>query len=284
MQPYTLTGFADEAGFTAEEQIEALASNEIFYMEARTIDGKNILDLSDDELAVIKKKLDTKNFRVSAIGSPIGKTLLADPFDNVLKKFDRAVCAAKILDAKFIRGFSFYIPKDAPHETFADEVVSRLLELSAVCKKNGLVYALENESGIFTDIPERCAYVLERVGSPSFGLAFDPANFINNNAEPFPEAFGLLKQYILYFHIKDGTVIDGVYHNRAAGEGSGQIAAMLKAAFDGGFKGFLSIEPHLAAGYRSIDPTIFQKKAETSAELFTLAANALKKVLKDIGM
>ena len=42
-------------------------------MEIRGVDGKGILDLTDEELDVVEKKLAAGNIGISAIGSPIGK-------------------------------------------------------------------------------------------------------------------------------------------------------------------------------------------------------------------
>jgi len=268
---YTLTGFADEAGISIEDQMDVLAQNGIDHMETRNIDGKPILALTEEELLEIKRKMDTKNFRVSAIGSPIGKTLVTDDFGAVLASFDKAVRAAKIFGCRYIRGFSFYIPKNVVPEDYADEVIMRLGELVRIVAENDLVYALENESGIFTDIAERCLYVFERIASPHFRMAFDPANFINNRVQPYPKAYGMLKQYVDYFHIKDGTFENGQYINKPAGEGEADMAKLLREAFDGGFEGFLSIEPHL--GYMT---------DLTDAQRFTRAADAIKKVLAGI--
>ena len=44
-----LCAFADEGGTTIEEQIEALRANNINLVELRSIDGRNISKISEDE-------------------------------------------------------------------------------------------------------------------------------------------------------------------------------------------------------------------------------------------
>jgi sugar phosphate isomerase/epimerase len=155
------------------------------------------------------------------------------------------------------------MPKDSDPMLRADEVVSQLSYLVEAAGQRGVVYALENESGIFTNVPERCVYVLDRV--PLLSMAFDPGNFIMNNASPL-EAWPLLKKRTAYFHIKDGARDPRRFV--PAGEGEGNMGEILKDAFEGGFDGVLSIEPHL--GYL---------EDLNNAQRFTTAANALKRLL-----
>jgi sugar phosphate isomerase/epimerase len=266
MYQFRLSGFADEAGKTAEEQMDVLEKNGVRQIEVRSIDGKNILELDENDLKRLAEKLDRRGFSVSAIGSPVGKSPIEEDFSLAKAAFEKALKAAEILKAPYIRGFSFFIPKDSEPMQWAAEVVSRLSELVKAAGQRGLVYALENESGIFTDIPERCVHVLDRV--PGLSLVFDPGNFIMNNASPL-EAWPLLKNRTAYFHIKDGT--RNPRHFVPAGEGEGNIAEILKDAFSGGFNGNLSLEPHLK-----------YLEGLSDAQRFTTAANALKRLLNDL--
>ena len=260
-----LSGFADEAGITIEEQMNVFEQNDIWFIEMRNVDGKHVLDCTDEELKTLKEKMDSRGFCVSAIGSPIGKSMITDPFAPELEKFKRAVYAAKALGSRYIRAFSFYLPEGADKADYQDEVIKRLEQMVKMAEANGLIYALENESGIFTDTIEPCRFVLERLRSKSIGLAFDPGNFIHNGVQPYPDAYSTLKDFIAYFHIKDAGSGD---HFVPCGEGEANMEGLLAQAYRDGFSDFLSIEPHL--GY--LDTL-------SRAQQFTRAANALKNTL-----
>ena len=73
MAKYILSAFADEAATDLAGQIEALKAAGITCMEPRTINGKNIMEQTDEELDAIKQALDEAGIGLSAIGSPIGK-------------------------------------------------------------------------------------------------------------------------------------------------------------------------------------------------------------------
>ena len=61
-----------------------------------------------------------------------------------------------------------------------------------------------------------------------------------------------------------------------AGQGDGQIAAIVKDAYASGYRGFLSLEPHLKVAAHS--------HGETGPELFVTAVKALRDVCKSIGV
>ena len=263
---FLFSGFADEAGETIEEQMDVLGKNGFRYIEMRGVDGKHILQWDDDALAVIKEKMDKRGFALSAVASPVGKSKITDPFDDDLARFKRAVHCAKFFGCKYIRAFSFFTPEEGPREAYWDEAVCRMKEMTAIAEDNGVVFALENESGVFTDKLEPCLDIFEIIKSNALRLAFDPGNFVNNGVKPYPDAFNALKDKIAYFHVKDS--INGKFV--PSGEGDSDMAALLKAAFDAGFAGYLSIEPHL------------QYLTDlTKAQQFTTACNALKKTLNE---
>ena len=87
MARFALSAFADEAGSTLDEQIAALKENGIDYIEPRKINGKGILELSDDEIIEIKKKLDSAGIKVNSLGSPIGKYPINEDFVPHLRDF-----------------------------------------------------------------------------------------------------------------------------------------------------------------------------------------------------
>lgn len=129
----------------------------------------------------------------------------------------------------------------------------------------GLIYELENESGIFTDTLEYCEKIFEDITSPALMMAFDPGNFVRNNTDPL-KAYKILKDKVAYFHVKDAAGDKFV----PSGEDESNIGEILKLAYSSGFNGFLSIEPHL--GYLT-DLSMGQQ--------FSTACNALKKTLNE---
>ena len=99
----------------------------------------------------------------------------------------------------------------------------------------------ENEKGIYGDNASRCQDLLEQLAGPHFQAVFDFANFIQVGQETLP-AYGLLKPYVAYVHVKDALLSTGAVV--PAGQGDGHVRDILADLLGGGWKGFLSLEPH----------------------------------------
>lgn len=268
---YTLSAFADEISADLNEQITTLKQDSIRHIEFRGVWNKNVLDLSDEEVERVRESLHANNFGLSAIGSPIGKVKISDDFEQHKQRFARALELAKIFETPNIRVFSFFVPEGQAAE-HRDEVMRRMSALASMAEGAGLTMLHENERDIYGDTPERCLDMIETIGSPALKVAFDPANFVQCGVQPFDRAYPMLKDHIVHMHIKDAVFADRSV--RPAGEGDGQIRAILQDLFSDGYHGFLTLEPHLQVAGRF--------GGSTGAELFHIAVAALQKVLADI--
>ena len=101
------------------------------------------------------------------------------------------------------------------------------------------------------DTIRRCHAIVSAIDSPHLRFLWDPANFVQvGESEPTERGWTLLGPYVGYVHIKDALLVDGSV--RAAGEGDGQIPELLDRLRDTGYRGVLSLEPHLTiAGHSS---------------------------------
>jgi 3-dehydroshikimate dehydratase len=267
-----LSGFADEISPDLNIQLDVLHTERINYLELRSVWGKNIVDLDPQEVIQTKEVLDSRGIQVSSIGSPIGKIGIQDDFQDHLAKFDKVIETAKYLGTRFIRVFSFFIPEAKDPLIYRDEVMRRMNVLVRKAEERGVILLHENEKGIFGSDAERCLDLLTTCQSPNFRAVFDPANFVQCGVKPFTDAYPLLENYIEYVHVKDALFSNGTVV--PAGEGDGQIEEMYRALKANGYKGFMSLEPHLAA-----EGTYF---GFSGPELFKVATTKLKEILRNI--
>jgi sugar phosphate isomerase/epimerase len=114
---------------------------------------------------------------------------------------------------------------------------------------------------------------MKGLDNPQLRCAFDFANFVQVGEEPM-ENWKLLKPYVSHVHIKDAKRGEGKVV--PAGQGDGQIEQILKDAWNSGYRGFLSLEPHLKVAGHS--------HGETGPELFKVAADALKDLCRRNGI
>ena len=269
---FKLTGFADEISDDLSVQLDVLGKLGIDHLELRGVWGKNVLALTQAEVREIRGELGRRRIKVSAIGSPIGKIGIDDPFGPHLKEFRRSIELAEFFDCQYIRIFSFYVP-EGEADACRPQVMERLGALLDEARGHQVVLLHENERHIYGDIPRRCRDILETFASPQLQMTFDPANFVMCGVRPFSDGYDLVKDYVEYVHIKDGIMAEK--RIVPAGLGDGEVPELLSALMARGFDGFLSLEPHLSrAG---------EFRGFSGPDLFGVAVKALRGLIGEIG-
>jgi sugar phosphate isomerase/epimerase len=280
---FILSAFADEISPDPREQLDTLKVCRVRHIEFRSIHKTNVLALSDEQIREFKKLLDGEGFKLSALGSPIGKVAIDSPFEPHLDKFKRAIELCGVLDTPNIRIFSYYPPGNDPNFDPAnwpqhrDEVMRRMRAKAEIAATNKIVLFHENEHRIYGDSPDRVADLLSTVNIPALRAAYDAANYTYGNFDPV-EGWEKTKQYTSHFHIKDwkkGGHAAGHEYGVIAGTGDGNIAHSIRGAVAMGYKGFAVMEPHLRGG----GPT----GGITGPDLFPFAVEAFRKILRDCG-
>lgn len=283
MSKFVLSAFADEIDANLNTQMDVLDQHGIKYIEMRGVDGKNLVYYSLEEVREIKSRIDARGFKLSAVGSPLGKIGIKDDFEPHLELFKHTLEIAKIMESPYIRMFSFFIPDGENPEIYRDEVIHRWKQFVKAAEGSGVILLHENEKGIYGDTPERCLDLLESMESDYVKAIFDFANFVQCDVKNYPEGYEVLKDYIQYIHVKDAVYSD--HHVVPAGEGDGSVEEILKELARSGYKGFLSLEPHLGnfTGFAELEPNSpgFDLP-EGGARSFAIAVQALKKLLTKI--
>ena len=279
MARFILSAFADEASPMLDEQIKALQEEGVSLIELRGVDGKNVSALTLEEAVAVKAKLDAAGIRLSALGSPYGKASLGVAFDEHLTLFKHGLELCKVFDCQRIRMFSFHPAEGISPEDSREEVLRRLQIMVDLAREAGVQLVHENEKGIYGDIAERNADLLNVFGA-DLGFAFDPANFIQCGVNTL-EAYELLHERITYMHIKDAFLSDGAVV--CAGHGDGNVPEILRrlnAEREGDI--ILTVEPHLTVFKGLSDLQDEELKHHESYPDSRTAFHAAVQSLKDI--
>ena len=277
-----LTGFADEIAASLDTQMQVLEKLHMNHIEMRGVDGRNFVEYSEAEAREIKKRLDARGFSLSAVGSPIGKIGITDDFGPHMELFKHTVELAHIMDTPNIRMFSFYVSKDQESiDAYRGKVMEQLGQFVDYAAANDIVLLHENEKGIYGEMAESCLEILNQFAGEHFKAVFDFANFVQAGQDTL-EAYEMLKPYIAYIHVKDAMLKDGSVV--PAGYGDGNVKEILMRLKADGYKGYLSLEPHLSefTGFSSLEKDGKIGKKLSGEEAFSLAYDALVKILETI--
>ena len=304
----TISGFYDEVSTSLDAQIALVNELGEQYICPRIVDGKNIADYTVEEFAEkIKPRLDKYGIKFSSIGSPIGKIDISDQvaYEKQLKQLEELVKICALMDCKYIRMFSFFMPKDCDPAKYRDAVIEKLKGYLKVVEGTDVVLLHENEKEIYGDVYERCLDLYHTINHPQFKLIYDASNYIQVGCNP-NEAYDAVKDYVVYYHMKDCDAATKVEVPLGLGDTYyGAIFADLEAR---GFEGFMTLEPHTAKyaigrrifgflpflkfvkpdfykGFKLIDKKLGYSlfKKVTLKDVFVLQYNNLKNFLQKAG-
>lgn len=271
--------FADEASSMIDGQIAAMQRNGLQGLEIRGVDGTSVADITLEKAKEVKTKLDDVGLVTGSVGSPIGKISIDGDFHAHLDKLKHTLEIADILNAKNIRMFSFFMPKDEDPALYRNKVMDQLFAMAEVAAPTGIALCHENEKGIYGDNAVRCLDIFKTV--PQLKCVFDPANFVQCNQDTW-QAWQLLGDRVYYMHIKD-ALADGFVV--PAGKGIGNVQKIARAYIANGGSHF-TIEPHLSLfdglaaleqeGERSNVGLYHYPDADTA---FDVACNAFKELI-----
>jgi len=260
MQRFRIGAITDE--FSPEITVAAEAMRELGMKgaELRMIDGKNIMDLSDQDVDRAVDVLRRNRLQVISIASPLLKCTLPDgppvdsrfqqdsfnskhTFEDQPRLAERAFNIAKRTGAKIVRVFSYWrvIEPDALFE----RVVDALQDLSDKAGKHDLIIGLENEHACNIATAQETARVLAAVDHENLQVVWDPANAYVSGEKPYPSGYRLLESHrIAHVHAKDCT-LEG--HKPIWGplgdcdiDWEGQIDALA----EDGYSGYIHLETH----------------------------------------
>lgn len=281
MDTITITGFSDEIAPSFDEQLEAIKEFGLSHIELRAADGINVSDFTPRKLGEVKGKLLRAGVQVSSIGSPIGKINIEDDFYSHMEKFKHTLEIQKELGAPYLRMFSFYLPEGQTPEACREEVFRRVSALVREAKSWDAVLLHENEKEIYGDTAPRCLELMEEFYGPNFQGVFDFSNFVEVGQDTL-EAYKLLKPYTTYIHIKDCLASEK--RVVPAGMGDGHVSEILSDLIGGGWRGFLSLEPHLTdfAGLAALEQNAQKRGSSDGKTAWKTALDALKGILAGI--
>jgi sugar phosphate isomerase/epimerase len=250
---FTLSAFGDEIADDLHEQLQVMRELHIGFLDLRSVWGKNVLHLDDDQISEVGRICAEHGIAVSCIGSPVGKSPIANPIETEMSNLAHLFRVAEALGTRRVRIFSFFPParhNNLNYDNYLQEAISRLAQLTKMAQREGFQLVLENERDIVGDTVERCHAILSAIDNPHLRFLWDPGNFILvGEAEPTERGWPLLGQYTAYVHIKDAVLADSAI--RPAGEGDGQVGKLLAHLRDSGYQGYLALEPHLATAGHS---------------------------------
>ena len=248
----------DELTGQLEEALPFLSGYQLHWCELREMWGKNIMNLSQEELDRAKKLLAKHDLAVSDIASPIFKWNLPqmpakeekrDVYkasfveEDANRLLEESFKLARFFGTRQVRIFSYW-RVEHPEKTYA-MVRDRLAQAAKVAAKNDMVLVLENEHACNIGTGKEMGPLLKEINSPGLRGNWDPGNAAMLDEVPYPDGYRAVKGFFSHVHIKD-------VRKNAAGKkewapvGGGYIdwKGQMQALRKDGYQGTMSLETH----------------------------------------
>ena len=292
-----ITGFTDEAVPGIEGQIEVCRQLGWNRIDLRSIDGINITAVDDAIFETIAEQLESAGIEAVSFGSTIANwsRTLETPFEEDVAELRRALPRMRRLGTSMIRIMSYRAPAGpvGSNPEAEAEILRRLTSLTRIAEEHGIVCIHENCETWGGQSWEHTLFLLERIDSPSFKLAFDTGNpfwidDVRTGAAGRQDALEFYRKVrggVAYVHIKDGRMRGDEAEYTWPGEGDGRVEEILAELRGDGYAAGVSIEPHMAVVYHDPSVTsyaayrrqVFLEYAERTAELCSKAGFAVER-------
>jgi len=257
---FRIAAITDEFSPDLDAATRSMASIGMTGAELRMVFGKNIADLTDEEVDRALAMARGRGLEIISIASPLLKCVLPDAppvdgrfqqdvfasrhtFDDQPRLTARTFEIARRTGARIVRVFSYW--RTVRPEECRSRIVEALGKLAELARPQDLIIGLENEHTCNIGTGEETARVLAALDHPNLKVVWDPANALVAGENPFPEGYGKIPPgRIGHVHAKDCHIVNHLPQWGPLGEcvvdWRGQIAALARD----GYQGWISLETH----------------------------------------
>jgi len=129
-----------------------------------------------------------------------------------------------------------------------DRIAPWLQQAADYAQNRNIFMGFENHGGPLCGNPEHCRTLCEKVGSPYFGVLYDPCNLMGAGTD-YREALEIMRNHITHVHFKDGAVDQpgdlSTFRRTMLGEGQIDFGWIMEQLNEIGYDGHIATEYEL---------------------------------------
>lgn len=139
------------------------------------------------------------------------------------------------------------VPGHGEDPGLIDKVAPHFRELAAYAAELGVLMGMENHAGSLAGDPGLALRLCEAVGSPHFGVLYEPCNLLHGGVD-YRAACAVFREWITHVHLKDLDVSGAQPVRCHLGEGAIDLRWCLDALGEAGYDGDFALEYELEDG------------------------------------
>ena len=250
----------DEISQDMGQAVELASRYGLDGVEIRSVWEKGPHELDKNDIMNIKKQVADANLEVCGISAPFFKCNIdnVEELDQHIKILQKSIELATSLNAKIIRGFTFW--KNGGFDENLSKIISRFEKPLRMLEGTGITLALEFDPSVFASNARTLVQVVKGIGVPYVKALWDPGNDIYDpeGEKPYPDGFSIIKPYMVHMHLKDAHKVNGKPIATPVGEGEVDYEGHFREIIKDGYSGYVVLETH------------YRPKHEMSEELLAL--------------
>jgi len=202
------------------------------------------LNPEECDLAEIKDAAKIRGLQVANLGTYVGKGFASEDAstqERELIQVKRAIEAADFFGARSIR-----VTAGNDDPACMDRIVPWFQRAAEYAAEKQVGMGFETHGGGISGNPQLSADLSAKVGSPFFGVLYDPCNLMKDGTD-YRVALWTMRDHIIHVHFKDAAVTDAGVGLTMLGKGQIDFAWIVGQLDAWGYDGDLALEYELEA-------------------------------------
>jgi len=191
-------------------------------------------------LQELQQQAQAVGVQIANIGSYPGRAFASDnPFvrEAELAALHATLYAAKALGARSIR----VMPGQGEDPAQIERIAPYFAQAAELAEKLNVYMGMENHAGSLAGLPEYASALCRAVGSPYFGVLYEPANLLHKGVD-YKKALEIFHNHIVHIHVKDGKIGAEGFVRTHLGEGDIDYPWIIENLESLGYKGDYALE------------------------------------------
>jgi sugar phosphate isomerase/epimerase len=216
------------AGF---RRVDLLACPQHFSIDPSEQDPKGLMAMAAE-----------KGVEIANLATYSGRGFVKEDKAQQEQEFEdikRTIDLAAMFGARTIRVYRIGSPNERVEHI--DMMVPWYQKVCEYAAEKKVFMGVENHGGVISGSAQLCREIAEKVGSPYFGVLYDPCNLLTAGAD-YKEAFDTMRDHIVHVHLKDGTPDHESAKSTMLGEGQVDAPWVISKLREIGYEGDVMLE------------------------------------------
>lgn len=200
------------------------------------------LDAAECDPAALKAAAQARGVQIANLGTYVGAGFASD--DRTVQEREWADMQRALDLAAFLGARSIRVRPGDDSPACLDRIAPWFQRSAEYAAARGIRLGFENHGGGISGEPRLCAALANKVGSPFFGVLYEPCNLMHVGVD-YRYALYVMQGSITHVHLKDGRFTLSGFEHTMLGQGQMDFPWLLEQLTTIGYTGDLALEYEL---------------------------------------